>query len=346
MNKKKVILGMSGGIDSSMAAILLKEAGYEVVGVTFVFHGDGGQHLQDAKDLAQRLGIKHITHQATDVFEKQIIEYFVSEYFAGRTPVPCVICNNLMKWPLLAQIANEEDAFYISTGHYVQTAYADDKIYIIPGIDPDKDQSFFLWGLKPNLLQRMLLPLGSMHKEKVRQMAAERGFKQISVKKDSLGVCFCSGDYRDFLRQFPESNNIQPGHFVDTKGRILGRHEGFPFYTVGQRRGLGINLNQALFVKEINANDNKIILASHDEMFKTEISLQQVHFNYPDDLQQELICRIRYRKQQTPCRVKLLSDNRAIVTLLEPLDSIAPGQSAVFYKENRVVGGGIIQEAY
>ena len=345
MNKKKVILGMSGGTDSSMAAILLKEAGYEVIGVTFVFHGDGGQHLQDAKELAQRLNIKHITHDAIDVFDKQIIQYFVTEYFAGRTPVPCVICNNLMKWPLLAQIADEQDAYYIATGHYVQTTYIDDRIYIIPGTDPDKDQSFFLWGLPPSLLERMLLPLGAKHKEEVRKMAAEKGYKQVSVKKDSLGVCFCSGDYRDFLRQFGQSKDIESGHFVDTQGRILGRHEGFPYYTVGQRRGLGINLNQALFVKEINAHDNRIVLAPHKDLYKTQISLQQVHVNYPNELEQELICRIRYRKQQTPCRVDLHPNNQAVVTLLEPLDSIAPGQSAVFYKDNRVIGGGIIEKA-
>ncbi len=347
MNKKKVVLGMSGGTDSSMSAIMLQEAGFEVIGVTFLFYGEEGQHLQDARNLAQSLGIKHITYEARELFKSTIIDYFIDEYYCGRTPVPCIICNNIMKWPLLAKIANEHNAYYISTGHYIQTTEENDKIYITPGIDPEKDQSFFMWGLPTDILRRMLLPLGDKKKEDVRALAAEKGYKRVSVKKDSLGVCFCSGDYRDFLKEKASDREVLQGYFYDNKGKIIGKHEGFPYYTVGQRRGLGINLNQALYVKEIHPSENKILLAPHSELFKNVMLLEDVHCNYPDDLSpdKEVICRIRYRKQNTPCHVTLLPGNKARVVFNEPLDAIAPGQAAAFYKDNKVIGGGIIHSA-
>lgn len=347
MYKNKVVLGMSGGTDSSMSAILLQEQGYEVIGVTFVFHDGGEQHLEDARQLAEKLNIKHIVYDARDLFRKKILRYFITEYMKGETPVPCVLCNNYLKWPLLAQIADEQKAYYIATGHYVRTKKEDDRIHIVTGIDPEKDQSFFLWGLPPQILNRMLLPLGGITKTQVREMAAERGFKQVSVKKDSLGVCFCPGDYRDFLRQQPESRSIVPGYYVDVNGKILGKHEGFPFYTVGQRRGLGINLNRPTFVKEIIATENKVVLAPLEAMYKTVMMLKDVVINYPDEVthDQPVICKIRYRKQETPCRIDLLPDHKARVTFLEPVNSVAPGQAAAFYRNESVLGGGIIESA-
>lgn len=335
---------MSGGTDSSMSAILLQEQGYEVIGVTFIFHDGGEHHLEDARRLAERLNIRHIVYDARDLFREKILSYFVTEYMDGKTPVPCVLCNNYLKWPLLAKIADQEGAYHIATGHYVQTVLDGDRIHIKAGTDPDKDQSFFLWGLPPEILKRMLLPLGDRSKREVRELAAEKGFRQVSVKKDSLGVCFCPGDYRDYLRLQPEAAAIETGYYVDVDGKILGKHEGYPFYTVGQRRGLGINLNRPTFVKEILASENKVVLAPLGDMYKTVMHLKDVVVNYPDEVSHDkpVICKIRYRKQETPCRIDLLADRKAIVTFLEPVNSVAPGQAAAFYLNDLVVGGGII----
>lgn len=335
---------MSGGTDSSTAAILLQEQGYEVIGVTFVFHEGGEHHLEDAKALAAKLNIRHIVHDARVLFREKILRYFVDEYMRGETPVPCVLCNNYLKWPLLAEIADQEGIRYIATGHYVRTLKEANRIHITSGIDPDKDQSFFLWGLPVNILERMLLPLGDLTKEQVRKMAAERGYQKVSVKKDSLGVCFCPGDYREYLRSVVPADQIKTGYYVDQQGKILGHHEGYPFYTVGQRRGLGINMQRAVFVKEIIPDENKIVLAHLEDMYKEEMLLKDIHFNYPDEIRDcnDIICKVRYRKQETHCSIRLLEGNQALVTFAEPVNSIAPGQAAAFYRGEKLLGGGII----
>lgn len=338
---------MSGGTDSSTAAILLQEQGYEVIGVTFRFHEGGDHHVEDAQALALRLNIRHIIYDARELFKEKILTYFVEEYMAGKTPVPCVLCNNYLKWPLLAKIADEEDARFIATGHYVRTQRTGGRIHIVAGTDPDKDQSFFLWGLPVSILERMLLPLGDITKTEVRAMAAERGYQKVSVKKDSLGVCFCPGDYRDYLRSQIGPSAVEPGDYTDAEGKVLGKHEGYPFYTVGQRRGLGINFQKAVFVKEILAEENRVVLAHLEEMYKTVMYLKDIHINYPDEVghDKEVICKIRYRKQETPCRVDILGDGKARVTFLEPVNSVAPGQAAAFYRDGMVLGGGIIEYA-
>lgn len=194
---------MSGGTDSSVAAILLLDAGYEVTGVTFRFFekDDNTEYLDDARELCSRLGIPHITYDLRDRFKKYIIDYFIKEYMTGRTPVPCTLCNNYLKWPILKEIADREGIYYVATGHYVQKTLCDGYWHIKSGTDPDKDQSFFLWGLPQDIMKRMMLPLGNITKTRVREIAAERGFMKASVKKDSLGVCFCPMDYRSFFAQ-------------------------------------------------------------------------------------------------------------------------------------------------
>ena len=344
MSGKRVLLGMSGGTDSSVSALLLKEAGYEVTGVTFRFLSSNfDTALADAAEMAERVGISHFVYDATDVFQEKIISYFIDEYLQGKTPVPCVLCNNWLKWPLLAKLADERGIDYIATGHYVQTECVGSHHYIISGTDPDKDQSFFLWGLEQDIIRRMVLPLGNMTKVAVRQLAEERGFRKISKKKDSLGVCFCPGDYRDFLKNNLEANTFQPGNFVDSQGTFLGKHTGFPFYTVGQRRGLGLNLNQAVFVKDIQPDTNTIVLSSLDELYKSEIRLKDVNYVRQEDFAGEVICKVRYRKQSARCTVEFLPDRKAIVRLIDREHSLAEGQSAVFYQGNRVIGGGIIE---
>ena len=275
-NDKKVLLGMSGGTDSSVAALKLLDAGYQVIGVTFRFYDSEGNDAQlaDARALAQKLDIEHFVYDAREAFRKEIISYFIDEYMAGHTPVPCTRCNNLFKWPLLARLADEMEIYWIATGHYVRKAQLENHYYIAPAIDEDKDQSFFLWGLKQDILSRILLPMGDEIKIEAREFAAQRGFMKVATKKDSLGVCFCPMDYRAFLRRELTPNQLPGnGKFVDEMGDFMGWHEGYPFYTIGQRRGLGIYLNRAVFVKEIRQEKNEVVLAPLASLYKEEMYL-------------------------------------------------------------------------
>lgn len=373
---KRVLLGMSGGTDSSVAAMRLLEAGYEVIGVTFRFYELNGstEYLEDARNLAERLGIRHITYDAREIFARQIIEYFVQEYLAGRTPVPCTLCNNYLKWPLLAKIADKMGIFYIATGHYAQNIQLNETFYITYAADSDKDQTFFLWGLKQDILNRMLLPMGDITKAEARAWAAEHGFRKVATKKDSIGVCFCPMDYRTFLKdwlvrngQMSVSNSeasinnsqtsgsdkqtwsdrIRRGRFVDEKGNFIAWHEGYPFYTIGQRRGLGIHLNRPVFVKEIDPEKNEVMLASLSSLEKTEMWLKDWNLvNQERTLDRsDIIVKIRYRKQENHGTITVTSDHLLHVQLHEPLTAIAPGQAAAFYGDGLLLGGGIIVNA-
>ena len=373
---KRVLLGMSGGTDSSVAAMRLLEAGYEVIGVTFRFYELNGstEYLEDARNLAERLGIRHIIYDAREIFARQIIEYFVQEYLAGRTPVPCTLCNNYLKWPLLAKIADEMGIFYIATGHYAQNIQLNETFYITYAADSDKDQTFFLWGLKQDILNRMLLPMGDITKAEARAWAAEHGFRKVATKKDSIGVCFCPMDYRTFLKdwlvrngQMSVSNSeasinnsqtsgsdkqtwsdrIRRGRFVDEKGNFIAWHEGYPFYTIGQRRGLGIHLNRPVFVKEIDPENNEVMLASLSSLEKTEMWLKDWNLvNQERTLgRSDIIVKIRYRKQENHGTITVTSDHLLHVQLHEPLTAIAPGQAAAFYGDGLLLGGGIIVNA-
>ncbi|MEG1333967.1 MAG: tRNA 2-thiouridine(34) synthase MnmA [Bacteroides sp.] len=382
---KRVLLGMSGGTDSSVAAMLLQAAGYEVTGVTFRFYELNGstEYLDDARALADRLGIAHVTYDAREVFKERIVNYFVDEYMAGRTPVPCTLCNNYLKWPLLAKIADEMGIFHLSTGHYVRKVLLDGKYYITPAVDRDKDQSFFLWGLQQEVLERMLLPMGEMTKPAARAYAAERGFAKVSTKKDSLGVCFCPMDYRSFLKEYvtnfvtlPDASKtvcdasltsadnslvtpgnvtecvtkhfnspIGRGRFLDEKGHFIAWHEGYPLYTIGQRRGLGIDLNRAVFVKEIRPATNEVVLAPLQSLERMEMVLKEWHLT--DEARvlghDDIVVKIRYRKQHNHCTVTVTAEGLLHVQLHEPLTAIAPGQAAAFYKDGLLLGGGIIE---
>lgn len=344
--KKKVLLGMSGGTDSSVAAILLQDAGYEVIGVTFRFYelNHNTEYLEDARALAARLGIAHITYDARELFRTHIVDYFIDEYMGGRTPVPCALCNNYLKWPLLAKLADEKGIYHIATGHYVRTQLVDGHYYIHPAADPDKDQSFFLWGLTQEVLERMLLPMGDITKTAARALARERGFLKVSAKKDSIGVCFCPFDYHSFLLAHVDPSLIKRGRFVDEEGKFIAWHKGYPFYTVGQRRGLGVHLNRAVFVKEVNPQANEVVLAPLQALEKSEMQLKE--WNLVDEARvlgdDDIIVKIRYRKQANRCRVSKQADGTLYVHLFEPLAAIAPGQAAAFYKDGVLLGGGII----
>ena len=345
---RSVLLGMSGGTDSSVAALLLMDAGYEVTGVTFRFYEKDGntEYLDDARDLCRRLGIPHLVSDRREAFRTTIIDYFIREYMAGHTPVPCTLCNNYLKWPLLRQLADERGIHHLATGHYVRKRMVEGHWHITTGADGDKDQSFFLWGLPQDIMERMLLPMGDLTKTRVREIAEERGFLKAATKKDSIGVCFCPMDYRTFLRKEVPVEAIQKGKFFDEKGDFIAWHEGYPFYTIGQRRGLGIDLNRAVFVKEIIPSENKVVLGDLKSLEKTEMRLKDWNMINPSLLlgHDDVIVKIRYRKQANRCTVTLLPDNTLHVQLHEPLTAIAAGQAAAFYRGDVVLGGGIIEE--
>lgn len=347
---RKVLLGMSGGTDSSVAAMLLLDAGYEVEGVTYRFFEKGGdvRYLEEARELALRLGIKHHVVDVRTAFEETIIRYFMEEYMAGRTPVPCMKCNNLMKWRLLLELANERGIYHIATGHYVRKVLHRDAVYLLPGLDEDKDQSFFLWGMQEEERSRVLFPLGEFTKERAREVARERGFQRVGDKKDSLGVCFCPMDYRSFLRERLGDEAFQKGDFVDEKGVVLGHHPGFPFFTIGQRRGLGIHLNRAVYVKETHPATHQVVLAPLKSLECSGMLLKEWALVNEADIESEepIIVRIRYRKQEDRCRVIKTENGLLRVFFETPITAVAPGQSAAFYQTGRLMGGGIILASF
>lgn len=350
MQKKTVLLGMSGGTDSSVAVLLLQEAGYEVTGVTFRFWEEGGkgEYLEDAKELAVKTGIQHYALDVRDDFQRKIISYFTDEYLQGRTPVPCVRCNNLLKWRLLYEEAKRLQIEYIATGHYAIVREYNGLHYIHAGMDPDKDQSFFLWGLEQPVLRRMILPLGKYTKTQVREIAMKRGFSKIAFKKDSMGVCFCPGDYRPFLLKMlpPNQKIIRPGNFVGESGQFIGRHKGYPFYTIGQRRKLGVQLNYPVFVKDIIPEKNMVVLAKEENIYQQTMFLKEWRLHNPEEVigQKNIIVKIRYKKQHNYGIISYTENDRLKVTFDEPVAAVAPGQAACFYIEDRVVGGGIIEK--
>ena len=347
--KKRVLLGMSGGIDSSVAAMLLQDQGFEVVGITFLFGGNtetNDEFSQDAELLASELNISHKIVDLRQVFRSTVITYFKDEYLAGRTPFPCAYCNPKIKFYYLEKYAEQENCEFIATGHYVQIRSFKAKKYIYQGVDKDKDQSFFLWGLSQKLVQKLILPLGDYDKLTIKKIAKKRGFKSLSDKKESLGICFIEGNnYRDFLEK--EGVKSEAGNFVNAKGEVLRKHKGITNYTIGQRRGLGIHLNYPVFVAKFNLDDNEIVLTDYVDLYKNIIILKDYHFFDIQDIKghSKLIVKVRYRLQETPCEINILDETRAEVRLLKPEAMIANGQTAVFYDGERLIGGGFIESS-
>ena len=359
MNKpkeKRVLVGMSGGIDSSATCIMLQEQGYEVVGVTMRTWDVASQFaspeqeepnfILEAQALAQKLGIEHHVADVREEFKQVIVKYFIDEYMQGRTPNPCVMCNPLFKERLLCEWADKTGCAWISTGHYCRLEKRNDNLYIVAGDDVTKDQSYFLWRLPQDILRRFLFPLGNYTKQEVREYLKEKGFEAKAKDGESMEVCFIEGDYRDFLRQqIPDiDTKIGPGYFVDNKGVKIGQHKGFPYYTIGQRKGLGIALGHPAHVLRINAEKNTVMLGTADDL-KTEYML--VEDAMIIDKQELLSCenltvRIRYRSKPIPCQVRPLDNGQMLVRFLSEASAIAPGQSAVFYDGQRVLGGAFI----
>lgn len=347
--KKRVLLGMSGGIDSTVSALLLKQQGFEVLGITFNLFPSTNAEKQrkDVTALCDNLGIEHYFFDLQKEFRTEIIDYYTSEYLDGRTPFPCVVCNVKIKWKYLNEQARLKNCDFIATGHYVQKKNVEKKYFIQKGIDLDKDQSFFLWNLSQEIIGKCVFPLGSLFKKEVRQIASKNGFEVLSEKKESMGACFIeNSDYRIFLQKEMEAKGIEvgPGKFVNTNGEIIGFHKGYPFYTIGQRRGLNLNTNGSNYVLKIDADTNKIVIGAKKELYKKQIKLTDYILNdqkYLDE-EKEIIVKIRYRKQSNLAVLKKISNELILVDLKVELDSIASGQTAVFYDGDLVIGGGFI----
>lgn len=355
MRDNRVLIGMSGGIDSTAACLILQEQGYEVVGLTMrVFDlpsqldAEGTpRFIAEARDVASRLGMEHHVADVRDEFRSQIVQHFIDEYMQGRTPNPCVMCNPRFKFRLLTEWADRLGCAHIATGHYVQLAHEHGHHYIVTGDDILKDQSYFLWRLGQEVLSRCLFPLGGMQKSAVRQYLADRGFALKATEGESMEVCFIEGDYRDFLREHcPQIDQlVGQGRFVDEGGRTLGTHQGYPYYTIGQRKGLGIALGKPAYVLKLNPAKNTVMLGDAHQLLTRHMLVEQLSPVDADRFftEEQLSVRIRYRSRAIPCSVvRDTGDGRTLIRFHEEVSAVTPGQSAVFYVGSRLVGGAFI----
>ncbi len=355
----RVLMAMSGGIDSGVSAMLLKEQGYELVGVTFrtfdsitesCMAREKGccsvDSIFEAKHLAEQLGFEHHILDARDTFRKTVIQNFIDEYLQCRTPNPCVLCNPVIKWGMLLQMADELGCEKLATGHYARIGREGNRCFLRKGKDTLKDQTYFLWKLTSENLSRTLFPLGDLTKTEVRALAAEHGFVKLSQKKESEEICFVpDNNYRNFLKEnVPDlEERMRPGKFVSTEGKVLGRHEGTYNYTIGQRRGLGIALGTPAYVVALDAARNRVVIGDKEDLMKQSLLVRDLNITKYADITDGMVvdCRIRYRSQGVTARL-YREDEAVRVEFDAPVESVTPGQSAVFYEGDDVVGGGII----
>ncbi len=352
-SKQRVVVGMSGGVDSSVAAYLLKEQGYDVVGVTLkVWPQDcisraedkccGPQAIADARGVAHSLGIPHYVVDEADQFEKLVIDYFTSEYQAGRTPNPCVMCNEKLKFGNLWTKARAIGAEFVATGHYAIIEHHDTHAVLRKGLDPRKDQSYFLFSLRQAQLQRALTPLGGMTKPEIRDIARSLGLK-VAEKVDSQEICFVPGnDYKAFLRTHMDSDQFHRGGIFDLDGNHLGDHEGIEMFTVGQRKGLPGGALQARYVVDIDPATNRVTVGNAGDLESEEFEVDRINWLCDDEPPAEVEVKIRYSHPGAAATILPLAENRARVKLHQPQRAVTPGQAAVFYVGARVIGGGWI----
>jgi tRNA-specific 2-thiouridylase len=360
--KTRVLLGMSGGVDSSVAGYLLREQGYDVVGVTMkVWPQDcisraedkccGPQAVADARGVAHSLGIPHYVVDEADQFERLVIDYFSSEYQAGRTPNPCVMCNEKLKFGNLWEKAEALGCSFIATGHYAiiehhQTAgAARTRAVLRKGIDPRKDQSYFMFSLRQPQLQRALTPLGGMSKPAIREIARSLGLK-VADKADSQEICFVPGnDYKAFLRSHLDQKEFHPGGIYDLEGNFLGEHEGIEMFTIGQRKGLPGGSAQPRYVVDLDAETNRVIVGFAEDLVSDDFEIDRVNWIDRRGENFEATVKIRYSHPGTRATVTALENGRARIQLHEPQKAVTPGQAAVIYDGDIVVGGGWICRA-
>ncbi|MCR5584482.1 MAG: tRNA 2-thiouridine(34) synthase MnmA [Lachnospiraceae bacterium] len=354
--KKKVVVGMSGGVDSSVCAWLLKEQGYDVMGATMEIwmenaaktDAEGGccglSAVDDARRVAECLDIPYYVMNFRDVFKHQVIERFTSDYLKGVTPNPCIICNRYVKWEAFLKRSLEIEADYIATGHYARVIRLPNGRYTIrKAKSTTKDQSYVLYMLTQEQLAHTLMPVGEFEKTDIRKMAEEAGLP-VAHKKDSQDICFIEdGDYAGFIEQETGSTGTA-GFFKDRNGKILGPHSGTARYTIGQRKGLDIALGHRAYVCDIDVENGDVILGSNDDLFTSEVRVSDLNYMGEERFDENGIytAKIRYSQANVPCRVKYIDEERISLLFEEPVRAATPGQSAVLYKDDWIAGGGII----
>ena len=357
--KKKVVVGLSGGVDSSVAAYLLKEQGYDVIGVTmqiwqeediFTQEEEGGccglSAVDDARRVAQLLEIPYYVMNFRSEFQESVINYFVNEYRRGCTPNPCNACNRHVKWEALLKRGLEIGADYIATGHYARIKQLGNGRYTIQNsVTAAKDQTYALYNLTQDQLSHTLMPVGAYTKDEIRAIA-EKIHLPVAHKQDSQDICFIpDGDYAGFIER-ETGATFKPGNFVDTEGKILGTHKGIIHYTVGQRKGLGLTAATPLFVKELRPETNEVVICQSEHLFESECYVKDMNYMGIAELKAgeevEAIGKVRYSHKGAPCKLRLLEDGRVLCRFAEPQRAMTPGQAAVFYRDDYVLCGGII----
>lgn len=357
MEKKTVVVGLSGGVDSSVAAYLLKEQGYDVIGVTMqiwqeedscTLEENGGccglSAVEDARRVAQKLDIPYYVMNFRKEFQEQVIDYFVREYLEGRTPNPCIACNRYVKWESLLKRSLEIGADYIATGHYARVEQLPNGRYAIRNsVTAKKDQTYALYNLTQEQLSRTLMPVGAYTKEEIRKIAEEAGLP-VAHKKDSQEICFVpDNDYAGFIKK-STGQNIPKGNFVLADGNVIGEHQGIIRYTIGQRKGLNLSMGHPVFVTEIRPDTNEVVIGENEDLFVNTLICDRVNFMAIEGLEGEvrLKAKIRYNHTGADCVISPLEDGKVQVTFDQPQRAITPGQAVVFYQGEYVAGGGII----
>ncbi|MDD3239874.1 MAG: tRNA 2-thiouridine(34) synthase MnmA [Lachnospira sp.] len=355
--KEKVVVGMSGGVDSSVAAYLLKEQGYDVIGVTMQIWQDedqcqieenggccGSSAVEDARRVANFLGIPYYVMNFKREFQENVIDYFVDEYKNGRTPNPCIACNRYVKWESLLQRSMEIGADFIATGHYARIEQlGNGRFAIRNSVTAKKDQTYALYNLTQAQLSHTLMPVGDYTKDEIRAIAEKIGI-QVAHKPDSMEICFVPDqDYAGFIERETGYKSV-PGNFVDVNGNVIGKHQGIIHYTVGQRKGLGLAMGHPVFVVAIRPETNEVVIGENKDVFAPTLFANRLNFMAIDHLEGEMKCmaKIRYNGNGAPCTIRMAGDDLLEVTFDEEQRAITPGQALVLYEDDHVLGGGTI----